>query len=321
MDGLGKNLDSFCELEILQSLDVGIIIIDSNMLIKVWNRFMSNHCAIEADDAINQHLLTVCPTLPEAYIRRKLKSVVVLQNPLIITWQQRPHLFQISNYRSITSANKLMYQNVRFMPIVNAQNIVEHIGIVIYDVTEAANAHLSLQDRNEELTLSSRLDPLTKLYNRGYWERRLELEFKRFSRSNAPSVLVMLDIDHFKRVNDTYGHQGGDTVLRKLGQLLLNKYRETDIIGRYGGEEFAILLLDTETDQALELIQDLTQELADTQIIHNDKVIEITLSFGLTEINSDIKRHDQWIDTADKALYKSKQNGRNQATVLDYIPE
>jgi diguanylate cyclase (GGDEF)-like protein len=320
MINLDSKLDSLNQLEILQSLDVGIIIVDSNMVVKVWNRFMSNHYGIEAEQAINHHLLTVCPTLPEAYIRRKLKSVVVLQNPVIITWQQRPHLFQINNYRSITSANKLMYQNVRFMPIINANNVVEHIGIVIYDVTEAANAHLSLQEKNQELTRSSRIDALTNLYNRGYWEERLELEFKRFSRSNMPSVLVMLDIDHFKRVNDTFGHQGGDAVLRKLSELLLSQYRETDIIGRYGGEEFAILLLDTQTNQALELIKNLTEKLANTKIIHNNKTIEITLSFGLTEINSDIRRHDQWIDTADKALYKSKQNGRNQATVLDYTP-
>jgi diguanylate cyclase (GGDEF)-like protein len=317
---LDNQLDSFSQLEILQSLDVGIIIVDSSMIVKVWNRFMSNHSAIAAEDAVDHHLLTVCPTLPEAYIRRKLKSVVVLQNPVIITWQQRPHLFQINNYRSITSTNKLMYQNVRFMPIINAHDVVEHIGIVIYDVTEAANAHLSLQEKNLELTRSNRLDALTNLYNRGYWEERLELEFKRFSRSNTPSVLVMLDIDHFKRVNDTYGHQGGDAVLRALSQLLQSQYRETDIIGRYGGEEFAILLLDTQTSQALELIKNLTQKLANTKITHNNETIEITLSFGLTEINSDIKRHDQWIDTADKALYKSKQNGRNQATVLDYTP-
>lgn len=320
MINLDNQLDSFSQLEILQSLDVGIIIVDSSMIVKVWNRFMSNHTAIAAEDAVDRHLLTVCPTLPEAYIRRKLKSVVVLQNPIIITWQQRPHLFQINNYRSITSTNKLMYQNVRFMPIINAHDAVEHIGIVIYDVTEAANAHLSLQEKNLELTRSSRLDALTKLYNRGYWEERLELEFKRFSRSNTPSVLVMLDIDHFKRVNDTYGHQGGDAVLRTLSQLLLSQYRETDIIGRYGGEEFAILLLDTQTSQALELIEKLTRKLANTKITHNNETIEITLSFGLTEINSDITRHDQWIDTADKALYKSKQNGRNQATVLDYTP-
>ena len=127
----------------------------------------------------------------------------------------------------------------------------------------------------------------------------------------------MLDIDHFKKVNDTYGHQGGDTVLRALGTLLTKQYRITDILGRYGGEEFGILLLDTTTEMALSLAENLSSELANTAILHDQKEIKITISFGITQINESFKSHDQWIDMADKALYQSKQNGRNRATVLN----
>lgn len=305
------------QLELLQFLDIGVIVINTDLEIKLWNGFMINHTTIEAQDALNQKLFDVCPNIAEDYLRRKIQSVITLQSSLTITWQQRPFLFKMNSYRPITSQAEFMYQNIRIMPIMNANAVIDHIAIVIYDVTDAARAQLSFKEKNDELKLSSRIDPLTKIYNRGYWESRLEDEFKRYSRTSSPSVLIMLDIDHFKNVNDTYGHQGGDAVLRRLGELLKKQYRITDIIGRYGGEEFGILLLDTTTEQALSLANGLKDELLNDTITHDKKVIKITLSFGITEISSNFDRHDQWIDMADKALYQSKQNGRDQATVLN----
>jgi diguanylate cyclase (GGDEF)-like protein len=210
-----------------------------------------------------------------------------------------------------------MYQNVRIIPLMNANAEVDHIGICIYDVSEAARAQISLKDSNQMLTQVSRIDPLTQLFNRGYWESCLETEFKRYSRGKSSCVLVMLDIDHFKKVNDSYGHQGGDTVLRVLGTLIMKQYRVTDILGRYGGEEFGLLLLDTTTEKALCLIENLTTALNKTNIVYDSQEIKITLSFGLTEIHPSFQRHEQWIEMADKALYQSKQNGRNQATVIN----
>jgi len=312
-----SELTSTQHLELLQFLDTGLIVLDSNFDIKLWNSFMTNHMAIESPDALNKPLFEVCPDIPEDYLRRKFHSVITLQSTLTITWQQRPHLFDMDCYRPITSKSKKMYQNIRIMPLLNAEAVVDYIAIFINDVTEAARAQISFKGNNEKLKLASRIDPLTKIFNRGYWESRLQSEFQRYFRTRSPSVLIMLDIDHFKKVNDTYGHQGGDTVLRTLGALLIKQYRITDILGRYGGEEFGILLLDTTTEMALSLAENLSKELANTPIIHDKKEIKITLSFGITQINESFKSHDQWIDMADKALYQSKQNGRNQATILN----
>ncbi|NQZ31673.1 MAG: diguanylate cyclase [Oceanospirillaceae bacterium] len=318
MDAVTQSkFDSSQQLELLQFLDVGLVVVNSHLEIKLWNSFMTNHMAIEAVDAIDKTLFDVCPKLPDVYLQRKIKSVITLQNSLTITWQQRPHLFEMNCYRPITSKSKLMYQDIRIIPLLNANAIVDHIAIVIYDVTESARAQIGFQEKNEELKLASRIDPLTKIFNRGYWESRLEAEFKRYTRTSSSSVLIMLDIDHFKAVNDTYGHQGGDTVLRALGRLLKKQYRITDILGRYGGEEFGILLLDTNTEMALTLANNLSKELAKAPIMHDKRAITITLSYGITQIDASFKTHDQWIDMADKALYQSKQNGRNQATILN----
>ncbi len=318
MDTLTQpNFDSTQQLELLQFLDIGLIVIDTHLNIKLWNGFMINHTAVESEDALNHNLFNVCPDAPEDYLRSKFKSVVTLQSSLTITWQQRPYLFKMDSYRPITSSALFMYQNIRIMPLMNANAEIDHIAIVIYDVTDAARAQISFKEKNDELKEASRIDPLTKIFNRGYWEKCLESEFKRYSRNQSLSVLVMLDIDHFKKVNDTYGHQGGDAVLRIMGKLLLELYRDTDVIGRYGGEEFGILLLDTTSDQALALVENLSKVLKESEISHDGRKIEITLSYGITEINSSFKTHDQWIDMADKALYQSKQNGRNRATVLN----
>jgi len=318
MDALTTTeFDANQQLDLVQFLDIGLIVINCQMEIKMWNSFMTNHTAIEAHDALDKSLFSLCPDLPHDYLRRKFQSVITLQSALAITWQQRPYIFKMSNYRPITSKAEYMYQNIRIMPLMNGNAVVEHIAIAIYDVTEAARSQINFKEQNQQLKLASRIDPLTKLFNRGYWESRLEAEFKRYSRAHSSSVLVMLDIDHFKIINDTYGHQGGDTVLRSLGELLIKQHRITDIIGRYGGEEFGILLLDTTTEKAVTLVQNLTSELEKSTVIHDSQEINITLSFGITEINKDFTSHEQWIDMADRALYQSKQNGRNQATVLN----
>jgi diguanylate cyclase (GGDEF)-like protein len=306
------------QLDILKDLDIGLIVINTDLEIQLWNNFIINHTAIESQDALNKPLFDICPDIDADFLSRKVRSVIALQNSLTITWQQRPYLIKMDSYRPITSHAQFMYQNIRIMPLMNANAEVDHVAIVLYDVTDAARAQLAFKEKNIELTYASQIDPLTKLNNRGHWETRLEEEFKRFSRSHSPSVLIMLDIDHFKKVNDTYGHQGGDAVLRRLGKILISQYRDTDIIGRYGGEEFGILLLDTDTQKALALVENLTQEILNTDIVHDKKKITITLSFGITQINSSFKRHDEWIDLADKALYQSKQNGRNRATVLNH---
>ncbi|EPJ53817.1 MAG: hypothetical protein OFPI_09130 [Osedax symbiont Rs2] len=319
MDAITTQFDAKQQLELVQFLDIGLIVIDCQLKIKMWNSFMTNHTAIEADEAIDQQLFSLCSNLPVDYLRRKFQSVITLQSALTITWQQRPYIFKMNNYRPITSKAEFMYQNIRIIPLMNGNAVVDHIAIAIYDVTEAARSHLNFQEQNKQLKLASRIDPLTNLFNRGYWESRLEAEFKRYSRAHSSSVLVMLDIDHFKIINDTYGHQGGDAVLRSLGELLIKQHRITDIIGRYGGEEFGILLLDTTTEKAVTLAQNLSDELEKNTVIYDNQEIDITLSFGITEINRAFTSHEQWIDMADKALYQSKQNGRNQATVLNQV--
>jgi diguanylate cyclase len=172
-----------------------------------------------------------------------------------------------------------------------------------------------LEKANEELAILSQTDGLTKLFNRSHWESCLQAEYKRWSRSQHSSSLVILDIDHFKKVNDTYGHVVGDEVIRHLSNLIRNHVRETDISGRYGGEEFVVLLADTPLKNAYVFAERLRSAVEASVTQYNDIDIKYTISIGIAEIEQTIKSYEAWIECADAALYHSKENGRNKVSM------
>jgi diguanylate cyclase (GGDEF)-like protein len=302
-------------MDTLQSLDVGLVIVDRDYRVQVWNGFMANHSGRSPDRVIGQSLFELFPDLPQRWFRRKAESVLMLRNRAFTTWEQRPYLFRFNNYRPITGPAEFMYQNVTFIPIVSADGEARQIGMLIYDVTDQAVSKLELEAANAKLEQLSRTDRLTQLNNRGYWEERLHEEFARLKRNHRPATLVMFDIDHFKKVNDTYGHQAGDEVIRHTAAVLRATIRTTDIAGRYGGEEFAVILVDTAAQDGFTVAERLRHAIAARPVQHEQQAIAYTISLGLAEVSPVLPDHAAWIERADQALYASKHNGRNRATV------
>lgn len=305
------------QLGLLQTIDVGLIILDKEYRINLWNTFMENHSGLSHTDLYEQKLFELFPELSAAWFKHKIDSVFLLNNRSFITWEQRPYLFKFKSYRPMTGDAPHMYQNITIIPLSSPSGEIDHVGILIYDVTDAAMGRLAMEEANIKLKVLSQTDQLTDLYNRGYWESCLKQEYQRFARVEAPSSLLMIDIDHFKKVNDTYGHPAGDEVLRQLAKVLLEVTRTTDWVGRYGGEEFVILLIGTDAQQAQFVVKRLQERIDKLTVHHLGHDIRFTLSMGLTEINSAFKNHEQWIHMADQALYQSKQNGRNQVTTIN----
>ncbi|MGW8192728.1 MAG: GGDEF domain-containing protein [Desulforhopalus sp.] len=169
------------------------------------------------------------------------------------------------------------------------------------------------QGMEEELKIFANTDPLTQVYNRRRFLEYLEDEISRFIRYNRPASLLMFDIDHFKNVNDTHGHQAGDMVLREVARTCKDILRDTDIIGRYGGEEFVVFLLETDKHHALQVAEKLRQTVEKLVIHQNGEAISVTISIGIAlfEITNDLNR-DVLINRADKALYEAKDSGRNR---------
>lgn len=174
-----------------------------------------------------------------------------------------------------------------------------------------------------EILKHATLDALTGFYNRHQLEERIKQEISSARRQKTPLCGIMTDIDFFKRVNDTYGHAAGDLVLKTVSRVIRSQLREYDIAGRYGGEEFAILLPFTKTEEA-KMVAERLRKAVETTIVDisdvnpdaEEKEIHVTISLGVYEFNSDDTDEDL-LKNADKALYKAKETGRNRVVIYE----
>ena len=315
MDSKSSIADLHWLMDMLQNIDVGLVVVDRHYEIQVWNGFMENHSGLIPTDIINTNIFETFNDIPEEWFRRKVESVFLLNNRSFTTWEQRDYLFKFKNYRPITGTAEYMYQNITFIPLVSADGCVNHVGVIIYDVTDTAINKIQVHQANQQLEVLSQTDALTKLNNRGHWETCLVQEFKRAARTGQSCTLIMFDIDHFKNVNDTYGHQAGDEVIRNISSNISDSIRETDIAGRYGGEEFVVLLIDTAVSNAKIFSERLRKRIEAEVVTHEAVDIKYTISLGLAELDKSIKSHTQWIECADKALYEAKETGRNKTVI------
>lgn len=177
--------------------------------------------------------------------------------------------------------------------------------VVFHDISE-------LKEKEAELTRLARTDALTGLASRGYFLERLEAEIDRWRRGGPVAALLMIDLDWFKRVNDTWGHAVGDEVLRHFADVLRRSLRRVDIAGRVGGEEFAVLLPGSDAQAALRAAERLRQEIAGASAATAAGEVAITASLGVTLLEGDDHLPEQPLQRADRALYRAKEAGRNR---------
>jgi len=171
-----------------------------------------------------------------------------------------------------------------------------------------------LKTANEKLKLINTLDPITGLKNRRYFTRHLEQEYKRAHRAQKPVSVFMIDIDHFKNINDTCGHQAGDGCIIAVANTLTSVVRRpSDAVARYGGEEFTIILPDTNKEGAINVAERLRESIESLQLSFNGKNISLTVSIGIhSEVPADNFDEEKALGLADQALYHAKETGRNR---------
>ena len=172
-----------------------------------------------------------------------------------------------------------------------------------------------LEEANKKLLLLATIDPLTQLANRRDFESHFQEMWALSLRKNLHISIIMCDIDHFKNINDTYGHQAGDAVLKGIAQIIKSSLqRSTDFVARYGGEEFVILMYDSDAEKALEVCQKIQQNIRnrDGYVFQNIKTQPVTMSFGIsTTLANKNSDYEDLIKNADIALYKAKDRGRD----------
>lgn len=214
-------------------------------------------------------------------------------------------------------------------PIFNHHQQLEGRVILAYDITDRKKLEKELKNANESLQVqlneNERLrmqlqelairDPLTGVFNRRYFAEALDNETARSIREKIPFSIIVLDVDHFKKVNDTYGHKCGDVVLQSLAKFLLQNTRRSDIVCRFGGEEFVILMPDASVDSALERAEFFRREFESHAHKCGEDEIRSTFSAGVASFPTHADSGEILLGLADQALYESKEAGRNRVTV------
>ena len=185
----------------------------------------------------------------------------------------------------------------------------------VHNLLELRARQIDLAKANERLFILATTDQLTSLKNRRYFIEKLEDEVKRACRYRRPYSVAIVDADRFKSVNDTYGHDVGDKVLRTLAQLLLEELRNVDYIGRLGGDEFAIQFPETDASKAFQVCHRLLSRVREGRVLAEANEICLTVSVGLTEIAQTGDEADALLKRADQALYRAKELGRDRCEV------
>lgn len=305
---------------VIDRVDTGILIVDPQMNIQLWNQFMVTHSQRSAEEVLGRNLFECFPELPKRWFERKLNGVLILKNQAFTSWQQRPYLFRFSHNRQVTGGVDHMYQDCTLMPIFNDDGEVTAICISIKDVTEVGIYETRLKEALAQLEIASHTDGLTRLFNRAHWEDRFRQEVDRIQRYGGKLSLLMFDLDHFKAINDTYGHQAGDEVLRKVSSRLNRVLRNVDVAGRYGGEEFCIYLPATDLSGGEYVAERVRKAMARTPVVHEGQEIAVSISLGVTEFTDPAQNHERLIKEADEALYYAKEHGRNRFACYSHLP-
>jgi diguanylate cyclase (GGDEF)-like protein/PAS domain S-box-containing protein len=270
-----------------------------------------------------------------------LSEEVVGKNPRLLSTDKTPPGTH-QNMWALISAGKewqgefvnrkkngeLYYESAIISPIIDTYGVITHYLAVKEDITQRKQAEEEIRQANQKLQAqleANRLlqaelreqairDPLTGLYNRRYLDETLERELARAARENYPVSFMISDIDHFKKINDTYGHHAGDMVLKNLAAQLTSNARVGDIICRYGGEEFLVILPDVSMEIAYQIAERSRKAFQDSKIVLEDIEVQATLSCGIATYPQSGIKSAELIASADKAMYQAKSQGRNRVS-------
>jgi len=291
---------------VLDSIDSGLMIVDQNLTIKFWNKWLQIQTGKLAKDVEGEKLDELFAIENSTSIKRKIKTVLAMKSTVFYNTQSTKPLIEIKRPHITNSIFDIMKQKVT----ISLCNLGEGLVCInIVDETLLHEANYRLEQNVKTLEKISSIDNLTKIFNRSKFYERINHEIKIADRYNIELGLIFFDIDHFKKINDKYGHQSGDDVLVQISSKVSAYIREVDTFARWGGEEFVILLPGSSAQSTFKLAEKC--RLLIQNIEFTDKKINVTSSFGVSNYISG-ETVDKLFLRADKALYQAKNNGRNQ---------
>jgi diguanylate cyclase len=203
----------------------------------------------------------------------------------------------------------------RFVPAADLAAILPCLPFLVVYPLAVSTATFELakkvQQQNRQLAALTRIDAHTGVLNRTHWEQAVSIELRRYFRTRRPAALAMVDIDHFKSINDRNGHTVGDLVLRRVADILQDSVRDIDAAGRFGGDEFGLVLAETNEARALEIVERIRRSVESLEFPDHPQ-LHCTISVGVAEVADAMAEVKNWIAAADTALYTAKTAGRNR---------
>jgi diguanylate cyclase (GGDEF)-like protein len=293
--------------QIIDGLGQGVLVMDRDCVVEYWNRWMERASGLGSESVRGRSLLELYPRLDTPGFKRNLRSV--LSFGIVAYFSQRVHgqLFPFPPSPGSPEGFEHMQQHCVMGPIRDDDGRVSSVYLVVDDVTET----VSYQRRLAELALK---DVLTSVYNRRFFDKKLAEELERARRYGHDLGLVMIDIDNFKVLNDSFGHQFGDEALKLLASVCSAAVRGSDIFARYGGEEFCIILPATSLEASRALAERLRVDVSSMRVEAYGHASGLTISAGVTGGKpGDGPEHV--LRRADKALYAAKAGGRDRVEV------
>ena len=300
---------------VVERVGFGIFVLDREMNVLMWNRFMQDHSGLSAEQVVGKSIFASFPELPRVWLTRKLESVFQLGSFAFSSWEQRPYLFKFDHDRPITGGVDFMQQDCTFMPLTREREVVA-VCVTISDVTHVSIVQREREEAVAKLQEYADRDGLTGIANRRFFEARLRDEYTRWQRYGGDMSVLLFDLDHFKKINDQFGHGVGDTVLREMAQRVAQVVRVQDTFGRFGGEEFALLLPCTPLEDAMLVAEKIRHTIGDAPVDVQGVSVPVTASVGGAAARVGVPNYDVLINEADAALYSAKRQGRNRSVAF-----
>jgi diguanylate cyclase (GGDEF)-like protein len=291
--------------QLFNLVDLGLVILDKELNVYKWNRWMELHSGISSEEIIGKPLFDFFPNLNNPGFLQTFKFVLNFGNFYFFSQKLHHYLFPFVPESALSSSFDCMQQSCNMGLLRQDGTLSRFVYITVKDVTETAIYEQKLLEMNMR-------DGLTGIYNRRYLESRLHEEYGRSLRSKKPFSLVMIDIDFFKNINDTRGHQCGDFILRSISADISSCTRKTDIVARYGGEEFCCLLFDSPVAGAMRVAEQFRKLVESKTYNFSGEPVRVTISAGVAELAVDTESASELVARADSALYEAKRAGRNK---------
>ena len=285
----------------------GIIVIDMNFSLKDYNHTAKAIFPSLDRSNIGIRLDLCTPQSPDFF--SSIKRWYEQHKSLLPSEAVTPE--EVIEFSILSKESFPLYFRARPMAIYDKDFLIG-ITILISNITKEKELLM-------ELTRAAQIDTVTGILNRRYFIEQLHKQLDLLKQQSENGILIMFDLDKFKKINDNYGHQTGDYVLNKISSLASDKLQANDLFGRYGGEEFIIFLPSISLEKAASLVDDIRITFQNYIFKHNGKTLRLTASFGITKYyNQKTKSYysfDEMVSIADDALYKAKANGRNQYVI------